>query len=108
MKENNRATIVGTRTYGKGTVQSVHSLSDGSGLAVTIAQYFPPSGMDINFQGIAPDIEVDLTTEQQLAFNVNPALFATKADPQYSKAIQVLENISLSQDKQPLNSVTIR
>lgn len=45
LKENNRATIVGTRTYGKGTVQSVHSLSDGSGLAVTIAQYYPPSGM---------------------------------------------------------------
>lgn len=41
LKENQRATVVGTRTYGKGTVQSVHSLSDGSGLAVTIARYFP-------------------------------------------------------------------
>ncbi len=108
LKENNRATIVGTKTYGKGTVQSVHSLSDGSGLAVTIAQYFPPSGMDINHQGIAPDIEVDLTTEQKLAFNVNPALFATAADPQYAKAIQVLKNISLTQVEQPLNSVRIR
>lgn len=97
LKENNRATIVGTRTYGKGTVQSVHSLSDGSGLAVTIAQYFPPSGMDINFKGIAPDIEVDLTSEQQLAFNVNPALVATLADPQYAKAVQILRNISVRQ-----------
>ena len=108
LQENNRATIVGTRTYGKGTVQSVHSLSDGSGLAVTIAQYYPPSGMDINYQGIAPDIQVDLTTEQQLAFNVNPALFATDADPQYAKAIQILKNISLSQVEQPLNSLKIR
>ncbi|ELS02970.1 C-terminal processing peptidase [Xenococcus sp. PCC 7305] len=108
LKENNRATIVGTRTYGKGTVQSVHSLSDGSGLAVTIAQYYPPSGMDINFKGIAPDIEVDLTSEQQLAFNVNPALFATPADPQFAKAIQILKNISASQVGQPSNSITIR
>ncbi len=108
LKENNRATIVGTRTYGKGTVQSVHSLSDGSGLAVTIAQYFPPSGMDINFKGIAPDIEVDLTSEQQLAFNINPALFATPADPQFAKAMQILKNISVRQVRQSSDSVTIR
>lgn len=107
LKENKRATVVGTRTYGKGTVQSVHSLSDGSGLAVTIAQYFPPSGMDINFQGIAPDVEVDLTSEQQLALNVNPALLATGADPQFAKAIQILKNTSLSKSEQPLNSLTI-
>lgn len=105
LKENNRATIVGTRTYGKGTVQSVHSLSDGSGLAVTIAQYFPPSGIDINFKGIAPDIEVDLTSEQQLAFNINPALVATLADPQYAKAVQILKNISVRQVGQPLDLV---
>ncbi len=108
LKENNRATIVGTRTYGKGTVQSVHSLSDGSGLAVTIAQYYPPSGLDINYQGIAPDIEVDLTSEQQLAFNINPALFATAADPQYARAIQILKNSSVTQVEKPVKSVTIR
>ncbi len=107
LKENNRATVVGTRTYGKGTVQSVHSLSDGSGLAVTIAQYFPPSGMDINFQGIAPDIEVDLTSEEQLALNINPALFATSADPQFAKAIQILKNISAKQVRGASDSVTI-
>lgn len=48
LKENSRATIVGTNTFGKGTVQSVHSLSDGSGLAVTISRYYPPSGTNIN------------------------------------------------------------
>ena len=108
LKENNRATVVGTRTYGKGTVQSVHSLSDGSGLAVTIAQYFPPSGMDINFQGIAPDVEIDLTSEQQLALNVNPALLATAADPQFAKAVQIIKNTSVSQVRQSPDSVTIR
>ena len=108
LKENKRAIVVGTRTYGKGTVQSVHSLSDGSGLAVTIAQYFPPSGMDINFQGIAPDVEVDLTSEQQLALNVNPALLATGADPQFAKAMQIIKSTSVSKSEQPLNSLTIR
>ena len=91
LKENGRATIVGTRTYGKGTVQSVHPLSDGSGVAVTIARYFPPSGQDINYKGIAPDIKVDLTEEQQLTFNVNPGICGTEADPQYARAIQILE-----------------
>lgn len=42
LKDNQRATLVGTRTYGKGTVQSVHELSNGAGLAVTISRYYPP------------------------------------------------------------------
>ena len=90
LKENRRATVVGSRTYGKGTVQSVHSLSDGSGLAVTIARYYPPSGTDINYKGIAPDIEVDLTREEQTNLSVNPTLIGTKADRQYARAISIL------------------
>jgi carboxyl-terminal processing protease len=91
LKENHRATVVGSRTYGKGTVQSVHSLSDGSGLAVTIAHYYPPSGVDINKKGIAPDIKVDLTRADQTNLSSNPALVATKADPQYARAVAVLK-----------------
>ena len=95
LKENGRATVVGTRTYGKGTVQSVHSLSDGSGLAVTIAQYYPPSGEDINYKGIAPDIDIDLSAEQKAIFSANPSLWGTDADPQYTKAIQILQQDNL-------------
>ena len=101
LKENKRATIIGTRTYGKGTVQSVHSLSDGSGLAVTIAQYYPPSGIDINHKGITPDIQVNLTKEQQMNLNINPALAATKNDPPYSKAIAILKESPVRQRKTP-------
>ncbi|MFM2311410.1 MAG: hypothetical protein RLZZ04_686 [Cyanobacteriota bacterium] len=96
LKENHRATVVGSRTYGKGTVQSVHSLSDGSGLAVTIAHYYPPSGVDINKKGIAPDIKVDLTRADQTNLSSNPALVATKADPQYARAVAVLKERSIS------------
>ncbi len=92
LKENGRATLVGTRTYGKGTVQSVHSLSDGSGVAVTIARYFPPSGIDINTKGILPDVKVDLTEEQQVRLSIDPSLWGTKSDPQYAKALQILQN----------------
>jgi carboxyl-terminal processing protease len=91
LKENGRATIVGTTTYGKGTVQSVHSLEDGSGLAVTIARYYPPSGTDINHKGINPDIVSELTMEQQMRFRQDPNLVGTAADPQYKQAITVLK-----------------
>ena len=89
-KDNGRATIVGRNTFGKGTVQAVHSLSDGSGLAVTISRYYPPSGMDINRRGIAPDIEVKLTRNERLRLAQNPELSATTDDPYYAQAISIL------------------
>jgi carboxyl-terminal processing protease len=107
LKENRRATVVGSRTYGKGTVQSVHSLSDGSGLAVTIARYYPPSGQDINHKGIAPDIQVDLTTEEQTTLSIDPTLIGTKADRQYARAISILQNNSLGQTNST-SPITVR
>ncbi len=95
LKENRRATIVGTNTFGKGTVQSVHSLSDGSGLAVTISSYFPPSGININKQGIKPDIVQHLSSEDRNNLKQDPSLIGTAADPQYSKAIAVLKSVDL-------------
>ena len=95
LKENQRAKVVGSQTYGKGTVQSVHPLSDGSGLAVTIARYYPPSGLDINQKGIAPDIKVDLSREEQTNLSINPELVGTNADPQYARAVSILKNESI-------------
>ena len=94
LKENGRATIVGTTTYGKGTVQSVHALSDGSGLAVTIARYYPPSGTDINHKGINPDVYLDLSIDQQLQLRNDPSLVGTELDPQYLQAVSVLKKSS--------------
>ena len=105
LKENKRATVIGTRTYGKGKVQSLHSLSDGSGLTVTIAQYYPPSGIDINQRGITPDIQVDLTKEEQMNLNINPALAGTTNDPQYKRAISILKNSPVRQVKKPSLSI---
>lgn len=90
--DNRRATIVGSQTFGKALVQSVHALGDGSGLAVTVAHYYTPAGTDISHKGITPNIRVDLTEQQQMAFSVNQALVATQADPQYKEAIKALQS----------------
>lgn len=64
MQDNKRALIVGERTFGKGSVQSVIKLGDGSGLKLTVARYYTPSGVSIQAEGIHPDIEIpDVDTE---------------------------------------------
>ncbi|MGC1306237.1 MAG: carboxyl-terminal processing protease CtpC [Phormidesmis sp.] len=90
LQDNNRATLVGTQTFGKGLVQSVRGLADGSGVAVTIAKYLTPSGRDINKLGIEPDFVVELTEEQRDALTENRDKIGTSEDPQYSKALEVL------------------
>ncbi len=58
LKDNKRALILGTRTFGKGSVQTILPLSDGSGLRLTTARYYTPSGKSIQSSGITPDIEI--------------------------------------------------
>ena len=61
MKDYNRATLVGTKTFGKGMVQKIIPLENETGLNLTVAKYLTPSGTDINKKGINPDIEVQFT-----------------------------------------------
>ena len=90
LQDNKRAVLVGSKTFGKGLVQSVHSLGDGSGLAVTIAKYYTPKGTDINHAGIKPDFSIDLTDADRERLVKNRDLIGTVADPQYAKALEVL------------------
>jgi carboxyl-terminal processing protease len=90
LKENNRAMVVGSQTFGKALVQAIDPLSDGSALAVTVEHYFTPTGMDIGHKGITPNIRVDLTQTQQKQLEANPSLLATESDPQYASAIAAL------------------
>ena len=92
LKDNKRATVMGTQTFGKALVQSVHSLSDGSGLAVTIAHYYTPNGTDISHKGVTPDIKLELSEQQKLELANKPALVATQNDPFYARAITVLQS----------------
>ncbi len=59
LQDNKRALIMGTKTFGKGSVQSVVKLGDGSGLKLTIARYYTPSGKSIQSEGVIPDIEIE-------------------------------------------------
>ncbi len=90
LQDNKRATIVGTKTFGKGLVQSVRSLGDGSGMAVTIAHYLTPNGRDINKHGIDPDVVSELSEQQRQALVKDRDKIGTANDPQYVKAMQVL------------------
>ena len=64
LQDNKRALIVGERTFGKGSVQSIVKLPDGSGLKLTVARYYTPKGVSIQAEGIKPDIEIeDVETE---------------------------------------------
>ena len=60
LKDYQKATIIGTKTYGKGIVQTVIPFSDGSGMSVTTAKYYSPNGVCIQDIGIEPDIAVEL------------------------------------------------
>ena len=97
LQDQNRAVLVGTKTFGKGLVQSVRGLGDGSGLAVTIQKYLTPSGRDINKHGIKPDFVVELTDQQRKNLQKEREKIGTMADPQFAKAFDVLKQQITSQ-----------
>ena len=90
LQDNERAVLVGTQTFGKGLVQSVRSLPDGSGITITESKYLTPSGRDINLLGIEPDVLVELTEEDREALSKDRGKIGTLEDPQYSRALDEL------------------
>jgi carboxyl-terminal processing protease len=76
--------LIGERTYGKGVVQSIHPLPDGSAIKITSARYLTPAGRDINLKGITPDI---VTVEPKDARLGDPA-----NDPQLQSALGYLQS----------------
>ncbi len=100
IRDNNRGKLVGKKTFGKGLVQSMRTLVDGSGLTVTVAKYLTPNGTDINKFGITPDIEVKM--------NPNPILqreIGTKRDRQYrageKELLKIIKKTKLVSQFQP-------
>lgn len=63
LHDNGRAVLIGEQSFGKGLVQEINKLSDGSGVNITIQKYYTPNGTDINKKGITPDIIVELTED---------------------------------------------
>ena len=63
LRDYDKAVLVGTTTYGKGSVQTMYPLADGTGINLTTGLYYPPSGVSYNGEGLKPDVEIDLPTE---------------------------------------------
>ena len=105
LKDLNRAILVGETTFGKGSVQNVMQLPDGSALRITTAKYYTPSKQVIHAQGVAPNIRVPMTAEQERALfqarsteNLKPEeeknLIKTK-DTQMLRAIDALKGVMI-------------
>lgn len=86
LKDNGKATLVGTKTYGKGIIQELHQLSDGSGLKITVSEYYTPNHNAIHKIGITPDVEVDLSEDVKQQTTIQE-----KDDNQLQKAIEILK-----------------
>lgn len=85
LQDNERATIVGTKTYGKGIIQEVNRLNDGSGLKITIEEYYTPNRNEINKVGIEPNEEIDLSDEVR-----EQGTYTDEEDNQLQKAIEII------------------
>jgi carboxyl-terminal processing protease len=88
LQENNRAVLVGQKTFGKGLVQSVRGLSDGSGMTVTIAKYLTPLNHDIHHRGIVPNVSVKMTDQEAQKLTIED--LGTRKDGQYRVAESTL------------------
>jgi len=93
MQDYGRAVILGTTTFGKGSVQTIIPLPDGSGLRLTTAKYFTPKGRSIHGKGITPDIVIELPKEDPATRPATPLPEAErlKRDVQLQRAIEILK-----------------
>jgi carboxyl-terminal processing protease len=82
LQDYDKAMVVGKKTFGKGSVQTLTDLKDGSSIKITVAKWLTPSGRSINDEGIEPDIEIDLTPED----------YNESKDPQMEEALSILRN----------------
>ena len=103
LQDYQRAMIVGTQTFGKGSVQTIIPLSDGSGLRLTTAKYFTPKGRSIHGKGIAPDIVVEAPKEpagkDRPLPNPDP-LEELKKDVQLQRALDVIKTMRVMEQQQ--------
>ncbi len=103
MHDNSRAVLVGEKSFGKGLVQGITRLEDGTGINVTIARYLTPNDTDINKKGISPDVAVDLTDkdykEGRGPWWLDPEGPMAKRAPEDMKDIQLLKAVGVLKEK---------
>src|SRR5262249_54396997 len=102
LHDNNRAKLVGQKSFGKGLVQGINRLEDGSGVNVTIARYLTPNDTDINAKGITPDLLVDLS-EKDLHDGKGPWWL----DPTFPRIRRVPEDLKDMQLKRAVEMLKV-
>jgi len=90
LHDNHRATLIGRRTYGKGSVQTIMPLADGQALKLTTSRYFTPAGISINGVGIMPDTVLDGVEQPPAEMDSSDGATLAQRDPQVSAALQAL------------------
>lgn len=111
LRDNGRAKLIGQKSFGKGLVQAINKLDDGSGINVTIARYLTPNDTDIHKVGIVPDYEVNLKEddykEGKGPWWIDPSFSNFKRSPVDSKDIQLLKAIDvMKQEMMAINTAT--
>jgi carboxyl-terminal processing protease len=100
-----RAIVVGTQTFGKGSVQTIIPLSDGSGLRLTTAKYFTPKGRSIHGKGITPDIVVEIPKDKDTAAKERPPSLdpveELRKDIQVQRALDVIKTMRIIEQQRP-------
>jgi carboxyl-terminal processing protease len=114
LQDYQRAVIIGEQTFGKGSVQSILPLDDGSALRLTTAKYYTPSHKVIHEAGITPDIPVEMSAVEQQHARLRLSAGAVESldedeqievmatpDPQYDRAVDLLKGVLLFSDRSP-------
>lgn len=103
LKDNQRAKVVGSTTFGKGLVQGINKLEDGSGVNVTIAKYLTPAKIDINDKGIKPDYEITLSLDDYKdskgPWFSDPNNLPSKRNPEDGKDVQLTKGIEVLKER---------
>ncbi len=82
LSEYKKATLVGEKSFGKGSVQELIPITDKTSLKITVAKWLTPNGISISKEGLTPDVKVEFTKED----------FEAGRDPQLEKAVEILQN----------------
>lgn len=93
IKDSGIGTVVGTTTFGKGLVQRIFPLEDGSAVKVTISKYYTPSGNYIHGKGIEPDVKIELPEELK-----KELVIKREEDTQFAKAVEVMKDKIAKED----------
>ena len=98
LQDNKRATILGTKSYGKASVQTIQEMNNGTALKLTTARYYTPNGRDIHKLGIEPDIIIELkkkTDKEDASKKIDDSKLSehTKNDAQLAEAVNIMKGL---------------